>query len=221
MAEYVVKRLEGCLPDIRGKDFDPDRDMAGAEYAAIALYPWDESGYTPEARAYVFYDDEGLHALMCAREETICAKETRFCGNVCCDSCLEFFVAPRPEKTPDYINLECNILTTMYFAIGPDRFSRRKPETLPEGVRPAASSHSGGWWAVSFHVPMELLRKEFGIERLEPGHVMRGNFYHCDETIHPNFGTWNPVTSAKPDFHRPECFGTLRLGGDAVRLPGT
>ena len=38
VAEYVVKRLEGCLPDIRGKDFDPDRDMAGAEYAAIALY---------------------------------------------------------------------------------------------------------------------------------------------------------------------------------------
>ena len=43
---------------------------------------------------------------------------------------------------------------------------------------------------------------------------MRGNFYKCDESVHPHFGVWNPVATPQPDFHRPECFGILRLQAD-------
>ena len=45
-----------------------------------------------------------------------------------------------------------------------------------------------------------------------PGAAMRGNFYCCDETLHPHFGSWNPIKAPEPDFHRPECFGRLILG---------
>ena len=46
---------------------------------------------------------------------------------------------------------------------------------------------------------------------LKPGVKLRGNFYNCDESIHPHFGTWNPVVAAQPDFHRPECFGDMQV----------
>ena len=38
-----------------------------------------------------------------------------------------------------------------------------------------------------------------------------GNFYKCDESLHPHFGSWNPIEAPAPDFHRPECFGKLML----------
>ena len=216
MNEYIVKRLEGELPDIRGRLFDPDIEMKGVAYAPIDLYPWDETGYTPEGRAYVFYNDEGLHALLCAKEATIAAAETRFCGNVCCDSCLEFFVAPRPEVSLSYINMESNILSAMYYSYGESRYDRRKPERLPDGVNPTASAHEGGWWAVCYHVPMSVLKSEYALDALSTGMEMRANFYHCDETIHPNFGSWNPIPVEKPDFHQPEHFGRLILSGETV-----
>ena len=46
-----------------------------------------------------------------------------------------------------------------------------------------------------------------------PGEAMAGNFYKCDESIHPHFGSWNAVVWPKPDFHRPECFGAIGWQG--------
>ena len=81
---------------------------------------------------------------------------------------------------------------------------------LPEGVQVSASSHENNWWAMSFHIPANMLMDVYG-KRLTDGGIVRGNFYKCDETIHPHFGTWNPVVAPQPDFHRPECFGTMQV----------
>ena len=43
------------------------------------------------------------------------------------------------------------------------------------------------------------------------GAAFRGNFYCCDESIHPHFGSWSAIKAPQPDFHRPECFGKLIL----------
>jgi hypothetical protein len=44
--------------------------------------------------------------------------------------------------------------------------------------------------------------------------TIRANFYKCgDLTAHPHFLSWNPIDLPKPDFHRPEFFGTLTLKG--------
>ena len=88
-----------------------------------------------------------------------------------------------------------------------NHFVNRLP-ALPEGMDIQASRHEDEWWAVRYRVPFALLRELFG---REPGARMRGNFYTCDETIHPHFGSWSPVASANPDFHRPECFGEIEF----------
>ncbi|MFR4039417.1 MAG: carbohydrate-binding family 9-like protein, partial [Butyricimonas faecalis] len=36
------------------------------------------------------------------------------------------------------------------------------------------------------------------------------NIHKCGNKLpHPHFVTWNPIPTEKPDFHRPEFFGTL------------
>ena len=54
----------------------------------------------------------------------------------------------------------------------------------------------------------ERLVREAGVA-LTPGAAFAGNFYKCDESLHPHFGAWSPIDAPAPDFHRPECFGKL------------
>lgn len=192
-----VKRSDS----LSGMVFTPDGDG----WAMIAEYPW-AGTYRPEARAKVQYDCEALFVTLCACEETIQARETRFGGAVCVDSCLEFFVNPCPRAGIAYVNIEVNPLGTMHIGVGPDRDRRRVLEKMPAGMTVCVSKHAGAWWAVRYRLPFEALAVMTGhpCER-----TMAANFYCCDESIHPHFGVWNRVTAERPDFHRPECFGRL------------
>ena len=55
----------------------------------------------------------------------------------------------------------------------------------------------------------------FRLIGIDAGHLparIRANFYKCgDKTAHPHFLSWSPVSTEKPDFHRPEFFGELYL----------
>ncbi len=42
--------------------------------------------------------------------------------------------------------------------------------------------------------------------------VIKANVYKCgDDTAVAHYGSWSPVKSNQPDFHRPECFGDMVL----------
>lgn len=184
---------------------------ASLNEAKIDKYVWPDEGYRPDARARVGWNSKGLHVLLYANEATIQAQCTETGGRVCVDSCMEFFFMPFPEKDARYFNAEMNPLGTLHLGLGDGRPGRVKLKgELPEGFEIYASKHEGAWWAVSYTIPMSHIKNVFGDE-LKQGSLMRGNFYKCDETIHPHFGTWAPVTSAQADFHRPECFQDMLL----------
>ena len=211
MKHYAIQKAVCPLPELTGDVFDPEMEdfCMDAEYASIENYVWDVSGYMPEARAYVRWDEEGLQVLMCALEKEIRANVTEFGGSVCEDSCLEFFLQPFLDDDR-YINFEVNAGGTALIGIGPDRHGRENLTEEPEGMNIRASRHRGGWWAVAYTVPHALIEKIYG-RTIQPGAKMRANFYKCDESIHPHFGSWSPVVHFRPDFHRPEWFGDLTL----------
>lgn len=212
MRQYTIARCDRALPELYGLSFDPEIEefCEGLDYAPIENYVWDASGYCPEGRAYVTYDDEGLHVLMCACEETISARVKDFNGPVCTDSCLEFFLKPIQDDDR-YLNIEINAAGTALIGLGADRFDRKLLAELPEFMNIRASRHRGGWWAVACDIPWTFIEDVYG-RRPQTGQMMRGNFYKCDETIHPHFGSWAPVQNAFPDFHLSKWFGDLMLG---------
>ena len=213
MAQYCIRRLDAPLPNLAGRAFDPDENGAwrALERADICLYPWDETGYRPEARAYVGLFGEDLHVLMCAKEQTVRAVETRCGGRVCEDSCLEFFLMPFPGRDARYLNVEVNAAGVAHIGLGEGRAPRKVWGELPEGFDVSASKHEGGWWAVRYALCGAFLREVFGAAPRPGNDALRGNFYTCDESIHPHFGVWNPIDVPKPDFHRPEYFGEMRM----------
>lgn len=133
------------------------------------------------------------------------------------DSCVEFFVAPRPDD-PTYWNFEFNCIGAVNAS---HRQLRPRPVRLSDdqlasiirvpscGTRPFREIEGLFTWNIMVAIPLSLL----GITHNGDPVAMKGNFYKCASgTSQPHFLSWAPVRTEKPDFHRPEFFGDIILG---------
>ncbi|MBQ3078592.1 MAG: carbohydrate-binding family 9-like protein [Clostridia bacterium] len=212
---YIVKKMEkGVQPYQFDGEFDPKKPFMPYEAlneAEIADYEWfDKYPVSFPAFARVGWNEDGLFVLMYAKEETICKEVYQWGSLQCMDSCMEFFVCPFPESDDRYLNIEINPIPTAHVGLGNGRYERAVYDGPVEGMDITVSRHEGKYWAISYRIPAKLLKEIFGKE-LAGGQKMRANFFKCSGTIHPHFGTWNHVTTEKPDFHTPDCFGELIL----------
>ena len=65
-------------------------------------------------------------------------------------------------------------------------------------------------WEVALVIPYTVFIKH-RITSLD-GQTIKANFYKCgDELQTPHFLSWNPINIEKPDFHRPDFFGSLEF----------
>lgn len=179
--------------------------------ASIDNYFWLE-GHTPATTAKLAYiEGFGFALRMTCAEGKPKAVYTRYNDPVYTDSCMEFFCDWLGDGR--YINMEMNANGTLLSCIGPDRHARTPIADLSGGeIFPVEGEVCDGHWQATAEIPTALLCKILGVNTIPfgKGYTFRGNFYKCgDETPIPHYGMWNPVGTEKPDFHRPEYFGTL------------
>ena len=206
---YEVKRLadNACLQlDLWWKD---------AETIAVDNFPWGplaKDDYRPSTSAYVACNGESLFVYM-ETDETELRAETSDFGHVHTDSCMEFFLSPEPESSKRYINWEFNPAGGMYLSIGTCRHDRVPipKENYREFFNVKTAACAGGW-NLEYRIPLSFLQTFFPDLDLNPGRVMRANFYKCgDKTARPHYGCWAPINLPKPDFHCPDFFGIIKL----------
>ncbi|MBO4991831.1 MAG: hypothetical protein J6E42_06720, partial [Firmicutes bacterium] len=128
------------------------------------------------------------------------------------DSCMEFFFSP--EGDDRYLNVELNPNGCSFIGIGTGRADRVRITLEQEAeVLRAQTARTPDGWELTYRLPLTFLRVLYPALSLTPGTVLRANCYKCgDLTLEPHYLSWNPVTSAKPDFHRPCDFGRMVLG---------
>lgn len=198
---YTVKRISNDIkPTVDSKVWET------AEVAEVTTKNWDCFTYVPNTEARVLYNDKGLFVLFSTDEKPLLARQTKQNSAVCEDSCMEFFFRPN-ENDPRYMNFEFNPFGTMYCAV---RTCRHDP------VHPSEDKYffnvesrvDEDKWSLFFHVPFAFMDEKVG------GHTskMFGNFFKCsEENVEPHWLTWCPISTEKPDYHRPEFFGELLL----------
>jgi len=209
---YFIRKVEE-------KEITPAFAWENIEKAEIDCYPWDINGYRPKTEARVVYSEKGFHVFLISYEKEILATRVNMNDPVCRDSCMEFFFSPDPDNDGRYFNFELNPIGTLLLGICKNRFDSKAVDVSPEIFRIKTSvtkeklkSFSGPSWNVQFFIPFEFIESFYGKLEFGPGMKMKGNFYNCgDETRFPHFGCWNPISTEKPDFHRPEFFGDLVL----------
>ncbi len=200
MKEYFVKRI--CEKTL--SVYSPIWEEIPKIW--IDAFPW--KGYYEGIKTNVraVHSDYGITVHFETDESPLAAHMRVDNEEVCCDSCVEFFLCPEDDER--YINLEINPLRVVYCGFGNrDMPSRVKLQIKKEQFL-ISSVIEDGKWVLQLTVPYDFWRQFFG----EVPQSIRGNFYKCgDETGHEHYACWSPVQWEVPRFHLPEYFGKLIL----------
>lgn len=186
-------------------------DWKKIKKAKIDEYVWGGE-YTPESYAQLAYvPGKGFYVKLSSKESDPRAVYTEPMDPVFKDSCLEFFACFK--KGMGYINCELNSNGAVLSAYGRERADRVRLDNIagkfPEVVKVTKRRNS---WSVVAFIGLDIIKSVYGDVRFREGSVIYGNFYKCgDECAVAHYGSFSPVCSEKPDFHRPEYFAEFKL----------
>lgn len=215
MKELTVKKVSAANVPVASVPTLLDKEKV--DFQPINTVNWPDYPYSPAVEFRIAHTDDAILLHYKVREASVRAVADSDNGRVWEDSCVEFFSMPAGDGI--YYNIECNCAGTLLIEAGAERGNRRKaPVHVLESVerwaslgREAFDERTG---EQSWEVAMVIPYKTFFLHDITSldGHIISANFYKCGDKLQtPHFLSWNPIGLDKPDFHRPEFFGTLRF----------
>ena len=208
---YTVKRAVGPV-DLAapwdGKCWGNIREMRLGWEGVSAR----SSGFRPDARAKIQYDDQYLYVLYQVHDQYVRATFKQDQDMVCLDSCMEIFL--QPDKKGPYYNFECNCIgTLLLYEISPLQTTIMPPEEMKEIKRFSTLPRSLNGeitkpvvWRLGLRIPLSLFVRRAGVQLPLSGQVWSGNVYKCaDWSSHPCWLSWKNSST----FHAPDEFGKL------------
>lgn len=218
---YTIQRLSTAPP--MNLDWD-NPAWQTADTATIAIARPESSDHRPQTLLRLMHDGTNLHGIFQVKDRYVRAVKSGYQAPVCKDSCVEVFF--QPDVGEGYFNLEMSAagVYLLYYVRDHQRLEEgfadyavvdeanyRKltvKTSLPERIDPEITEPV--IWYAQFTIPMAALEPYCGKIGDLSGREWRGNFYKCgDETSHPHWISWAPLTSF--NFHLPECFEKLQL----------
>ncbi len=211
---YTVKKTNSAnLKDIQWQQ---------ADTLELKNYMGDKPEHFPKVQAKLLYDDKNIYVFFTVEDQYVRAVAQKTHGTVYMDSCVEFFFTPSGNIADGYFNLETNCGGTLLMHHQAARDTNRKIiaekdcekikmlPSMPKIVEPEIKEPTT--WTLQYALPLEMLEKYAKVTKPAAGVKWRANFYKCaDQTSHPHWLTWSKVDLPKPDFHRPEFFGTIEF----------
>lgn len=216
MKTIEVKRLNSVKAYPVMDEVSARLDEMG-EGHSVETVNWERFPYKPEVKFNIAWGDHEIYIKYYVRETNVKAEKTLTNEMVCEDSCVEFFVSPSDDGI--YYNLECNPIGTVLMGSGHGRSDAvRADARVISGIRrltimgtePFAEISGDIRWSLTLAIPLEtFFHHKIGDLR---GKSFMANFYKCgDKLSNPHYVTWNPIRTEKPDYHRPEYFGSLKF----------
>lgn len=213
-AQIIKAELKSKFPSLG--EISEYLDKKGTRLSIDTLN-WKGFSYRPDVVLSVSYSDREIFLKYYVKEEYFKAEKTESNQMVCEDSCVEFFVSPETDGL--YYNIEFNGIGTCLLGSGTGRADskRANPEIISRirritsvGSEPVKERAGAFEWTIVIAVPFDV----FFHHRIKSlrGKTFMANFYKCGDMVKvPHYVTWNPVGTEKPDYHRPEYFGTLKF----------
>ena len=209
---YMVKKANSS--DLKSIQWD------NANTLELTYYMGDKPKHFPKVQAKLLYDDKNIYVFFKVEDQYVRAVGKQHQDMVCRDSCAEFFFTPNEDISTGYFNLEMNCGGTLLLYHQTERGKNVKPfsnsdcdkieviASMPKIVEPEIKEPIT--WTLQYAIPIEILNKYSKVIKPASGVRWSANLYKCaDQTSHPHWLTWAKVDLPRPDFHRPEFFGTL------------
>jgi hypothetical protein len=197
-------------------------NWSGVKPVLLGYFLPESGDHRPATQCRLVYNAKGIHGQFLVQDCFVRCIRTGYGSEVWKDSCVEFFVEPRPGG--GYFNFEFNcggaflinhILDPARTADGFKKFVRI-PESIARQVGVVSSLPKicepeikvSATWTLEFFIPFMLLEQYVGPLGIVAGQIWHGNFYKCaEENSHPHWAAWSPVDGF--NFHQPERFGKL------------
>ena len=197
---------------------------AHADVLGVDQFHPASSSHRPATRARMLYDHERIWIMFHVMDRFVRSVQTEYQSAVYTDSCVEFFVQPRPGK--GYFNFEMNCCGTLLVHYvedstrGPSRaLAQSTPLTRESGESIRIFSTLGPTveleisqpveWTLCCKIPLRVMTDYVGNLAPLEGQTWLGNFFKCgDETSHPHWASWSPI-GRDLNFHQPNCFAPI------------
>lgn len=197
---YQLAKTEISNPTIHSPEWEK------AALAEIGVNRWAGYAVPPKTVFKMLRTPEGIAVWLHTDETHLRAEVAEENGEICTDSCMEFFLKPDNHDCR-YLNFELNPKGVLHLGIGTGRGDRTQFDT-DRAIFAIESVANEGDWTLKFIVPDSFLLESF--EKISP--VCKMNVYKCgDFTDHEHYAMWSEVETVEPDFHVPDFFGTLIL----------
>lgn len=179
------------------------------ERIEISGKPWPKFFTLCSATFSIAHTGSSILLKYFIRNDFFASKERLVNSDVNKDNCVEFFIGFSNDA---YYNIEFNCLGIGKVAYGKSRVDR---ELLPVEIVKTigasinlSSKNERFDWEILLIIPKEVFYHQ-KIDSFK-GLTCKGNFYKCgDDLPKQDFLVWNHITGNEPDFHRPDCFGTI------------
>ena len=197
-----------------------DLDMAenllekNAEFQLIGVLNWSSFTYKPEVKFKIAWCQNQILLKYYVSEANILAKVVKINGDVCTDSCVEFFIST--HKDGSFYNFEFNCIGIPHVEYGQvGKRALLDSEIINQiktksslGNQPFGEKKGGYQWEMMIVIPKSCF--VFDKDLVFKGLSAKANFYKCgDKTSTPHYLTWNPVLTEHPDYHQPAFFGDI------------
>ena len=191
-------------------------DEAKVDFVPVDSHCWAaEFPYKPKMEVRAAHNGNQLLVNYRVTEECVRAVAPHDDGNVWEDSCCELFLSPVADGT--YYNIECNAAGTLLIGFGAGRADRKRAamevlDTVDRwtsmGRAPFANIEGERKWQLCLVIPASAFFAH-NVQSFD-GLSVKGNVYKCGDMLpHPHFLSLFPIDIPKPDFHRPDFFGSV------------
>lgn len=219
MLIYKIKKISPFFLQDAEWNTHPWKDLASAR---LMNHMGEKPDHFPETCVKLVYDDEFIYLMFQVKDRYVKAVAASHQDDVYKDSCVEFFFTPGSDISKGYFNLEINCGGTMLFHFQKQPRKNRVivPDSdcdkilcipsLPKIINPEIAAPVT--WHVACKIPFSLLEQYCPTDLPGKDIIWKANFYKCaDATSHPHWLTWSLVDFPRPDFHRPQDFGSLQF----------
>ena len=213
MKTATVPKIFDCETRPGLKDVSRKLDLYGAQID-INTINWPQFDYAPKVKTLLGYGNKELYLKYFVDDKYFVARNKETNQNIYEDSCVEFFVAPSDDG---YYNFEINAIGACLMGFGPSKEDRERvnPEIVSKirrlssfGKKAQEEEIRDVQWNIVIAIPFGVFFKH-QIKDLS-GCQFKANFYKCGNRLSvPHYLSWNPITTEKPNFHKPENFGLL------------
>jgi hypothetical protein len=200
-----------------------DPAWKNTEALSISNYLPQSSNHRPVTHVKLLHDGASILALFKVADRYVRGVRTEYQDDVWNDSCVEWFA--QPKASLGYFNFEINCIGTLHvhYVEDPARAAGGKLKkstpvpaetgrlveifhSIPSVTDPEIAEPLE--WAIEIKVPLMFFEPFIGPIGPLSGQKWRANFNKCaDQTSHPTWATWNPVTEL--NFHKPDEFGEI------------